>query len=187
MSSILEGLGGQNWGNRNLGPLPAGVSLLGWIEEAIGWPTLVAPRADVVAGATRRPALRPVRKGEMGVILLKKLSSGRPTSSVRPPRLLRFDPPADPSAWHMTGRFNWPCPHYGIVPNCEWANDEGMRIWLPAQHKDLAAEFTYRAEGRWRELVMRSRRLLARVVRRPRAPVFCTTLFYLQLAADVGI
>jgi hypothetical protein len=47
MSSILEGLGGQNWGNRNLGPLPAGVSLLGWIEEAIGWPTLVAPRADV--------------------------------------------------------------------------------------------------------------------------------------------
>jgi hypothetical protein len=62
-----------------------------------------------------------------------------------------------------------------------------MRIWLPAQHKDLAAEFTYRAEGRWRELVMRSRRLLARVVRRPRAPVFCTTLFYLQLAADVGI
>ena len=123
----------------------------------------------------------------MRVILLKKLSSGRPTSSVRPPLRLRFEPPADPSAWHMTGRFNWPGPHYGIVPNCEWVNDEGMRIWLPAQQKDLVTEFTYRAEGRWRELVMRSRRLLARVVRRSRAPVFCTTLFYLQLAADVGI
>jgi hypothetical protein len=121
------------------------------------------------------------------VILLKRLSSGRPTSSVRPPLRLRFEPPADPSAWHMTGRFNWPCPHYGIVPNCEWANDEGMRIWLPAQHKDLVTEFTYQVEGRWRELVMLSRRLLARVVRRSRAPVFCTTLFYLQLAADVGI
>jgi hypothetical protein len=30
--------------------LPAGVSRLGWIEDAIGWPTLVAPRADVVVG-----------------------------------------------------------------------------------------------------------------------------------------
>ena len=27
--------------------LPAGVSLLGWIEEATGWPTLPAPQADV--------------------------------------------------------------------------------------------------------------------------------------------
>jgi hypothetical protein len=62
-----------------------------------------------------------------------------------------------------------------------------MRIWLPAQRKDLLADFTYQAEGRLRKLVMRSRRLLARVVRRFRAPVFCTTLFYLQLAADVGI
>jgi hypothetical protein len=42
--------------------LPAGVSRLGWIEDAIGWPTLVAPRADVVVGAMARPALRPVRK-----------------------------------------------------------------------------------------------------------------------------
>jgi hypothetical protein len=42
--------------------LPAGVSRLGWIEDAIGWPSLVAPRADVVVGAMARPALRPVRK-----------------------------------------------------------------------------------------------------------------------------
>jgi hypothetical protein len=44
---------------------------------------------------------------------------------------------------------------------CEWANDEGMRIWLPAQHKDLMVEFTYRVEGRWRKLALRSRKLLA--------------------------
>ena len=121
------------------------------------------------------------------MILLKKLSIGRPTSSVRLPLRLNFEPPADPSAWHMTGRFNWPCPHYGIVPNCEWANDEGMQIWLPAQPKDLVTEFTYQAEGRWRKLAMLSRRLLARVVRRSRDPFFCITLSYLQLAADVGI
>jgi hypothetical protein len=42
--------------------LRAGVSPLGWIEDAIGWPSLVAPRADVVVGAMARPALRPVRK-----------------------------------------------------------------------------------------------------------------------------
>jgi 2-polyprenyl-6-methoxyphenol hydroxylase-like FAD-dependent oxidoreductase len=84
-------------------------------------------------------------------------------SSVRRPLRIQFEPPADPSAWHMTGRFNWPCPHqsYGTVPLCEWANDEGMRIWLPAQHKDLVVEFTYRVEGRWRKLAMRSRKLLA--------------------------
>jgi hypothetical protein len=89
----------------------------------------------------------------------------------------------------MTGRFNWPCPHqsYGIVPLCEWANDEGMRIWLPAQHKDLVVEFTYRVEGRWRKLAMRSRRLLAGVVRRSRAPFLYITLSYLQLAAAIPV
>jgi hypothetical protein len=43
-------------------PCDAGVPRLGWIEDAIGWPTLVAPRADVVVGAMARPALRPMRK-----------------------------------------------------------------------------------------------------------------------------
>ena len=91
--------------------------------------------------------------------------SGGLASSVRRPLRIQFEPPADPSAWHMTGRFNWPCPHqsFGIVPSCEWANDEGMRIWLPAQHKDLVAEFTYRVEGRWRKLAMRSWKLLASI------------------------
>jgi hypothetical protein len=83
-------------------------------------------------------------------------------SSVRRPLRIQFEPPAGPTAWRMTGRFNWPCPpqNYGIVPTCEWANDEGLRIWLPAQHKDLVAEFSYRVEGRWRKLARRSRRLL---------------------------
>ncbi len=126
----------------------------------------------------RRPALRSTDPPSDGL-----------ASSVRRPLRIQFEPPADPSAWHMTGRFNWPCPHqsYGTVPLCEWANDEGMRIWLPAQHKDLVAEFTYRTEGGWKGLVMRSRRLLASVVRRSRGPVFCITLCYLQLAVDVGI
>jgi hypothetical protein len=87
----------------------------------------------------------------------------------------------------MTGRFNWPCPHYGIVPNCEWVNNEGVRIWLPAQQKDLVTDLTNQAEGRWRELVVRSQKLLAGIVRRSRDPFFCITLSYLQLAADVGI
>jgi len=52
--------GRSTLGNRNLGhPLPAGVSRLGWIEDAIRWPSLVAARADVVVGAMARPALRP--------------------------------------------------------------------------------------------------------------------------------
>jgi hypothetical protein len=89
----------------------------------------------------------------------------------------------------MTGRINWPCPHqsYGVVPNCEWVNDEGVRIWLQAQHTDLATEFTDRAKGRWRELAVRSRKLLAGVVEQFHAPVFRITLCYLHLAADVGI
>jgi hypothetical protein len=115
--------------------------------------------------------------------------SSEPAYSVRRPLQIQFSSPADPGNWRMTGKINWPSPHqaYGIAPTCEWANDEGRRIWLPAQHKDLVVEFTDRAEGRWRELAMRSRKLLAGVVRRSRVSVSCIALCYLHLGADVGI
>ena len=104
---------------------------------------------------------------------------------MRRPLLLRFEPPAAPDDWHMTGNINWPCVHesYGVVPSCEWASEEGVRIWLPAQCVDLGAEPAYRAEGRWRELAIRSLQLLADIARRSCDPFFGTTLCYLQLAA----
>jgi hypothetical protein len=121
-------------------------------------------------------------------------TGGRPTGFliggvVRRPVRIHFGPPADPTRWRLTGRINWHSQHqdYGIVPTCEWANNEGLRIWLPARHEDLVTEFTYRAEGPRRELVMRTRKLLTGVVRRSRTSLFCIALGYLQLAADVGI
>lgn len=57
--------------------LPAGVSRLGWIEDAIGWPTLVAPRADVVVGAMARPALRPVSRQLAACAPLQVVTAGR--------------------------------------------------------------------------------------------------------------
>ena len=115
--------------------------------------------------------------------------SSEPAYSVRRPLQIQFSSPADPANWRMTGKINWPSPQqsYGIAPTCEWANDEGTRIWLPAQHKDLMVEFTDRAEGRWRALAMRSQKLLAGVVQQFHAYVFCIALCYLHLAADVGI
>jgi hypothetical protein len=108
--------------------------------------------------------------------------------SVRRPLQIAFEPPAERSNWRMTGRINWPSSNQGYgVPICEWANDEGARIWLSAQLKELAVEFVDGAEDRRRELAMRSQKLLAGVVRRSRALVFCVTLCYLHLAADVGI
>jgi hypothetical protein len=108
-------------------------------------------------------------------------------SSVRRPLRLHFEPPVDPSAWHMTGRINWPCPHesYEMVPICEWANDKGMRIWLSAQHQELVAEFTDPAKGGWRELAVRSQKLLAGVVQRSCDSFYCITLC-LQLTADLS-
>jgi hypothetical protein len=102
--------------------------------------------------------------------------------SVRRPLRIHFVPPANPSAWHMTGRINWPCPYqsYETVPVCEWANHEGVRIWLSAQHNDLVTEFTDRAEDRRRKLVKRRRKFLTGVF-------LCIILCCLQSAADVGI
>ena len=68
------------------------------------------PAGRRLSFGTMAPARATTReeKGECRLMLLRKLGSGRLTSSVRPPLQLQFEPPADPSAWHMTGRFNWP-------------------------------------------------------------------------------
>jgi hypothetical protein len=177
MSSILQWLGGQELGNRNLGhPLPAGVSRLGWIEDAIGWPTLVAPRADIVVGGYSAGPRYDQGYFEMAVLRrrepTKAVNQAEVTdpvsaSSVRRPLQVWFEPPADPGNWRMTGRINWPSPSQGYaLPICEWTNNEGMRIWLSAQLKDLAVEFSDRAPDRLRGLAVRGRELVASVKRR---------------------
>ena len=70
-------------------------------------------------------------------------------------------------------------------PICEWASDEGARIWLSAQLKELAVEFVDGAEDRRRKLAMRSRALLGGVVRQFNASLVSITLCYQHLAADV--
>jgi hypothetical protein len=105
--------------------------------------------------------------------------------SVRWPRQIQFEPPATLDNWHMTGRINWSCPRGKDVigPTCEWANDEGTRIWLSAQLRDLVVEFPDRTD-RWRGFAVRGRKLLAGAVQRSRASAFCIALCYLHLAAD---
>jgi hypothetical protein len=105
--------------------------------------------------------------------------------STRRPLQIEFKPPASRSNWRMTGRINWPSPNRGIAPLCEWASDDGVRMWLSAQLKEMAVEFTDRAEDRRRDLAMRSRALLGAVVQQFNAPLVSITLCYLHLAADV--
>jgi hypothetical protein len=61
---------------------------------------------------------------------------------MRQPLKLLFKPPATLGRWRLTGRLNQPRPSYGVVPCCEWINDEdGDRIWmLPTLMPVLAAE-----------------------------------------------
>jgi hypothetical protein len=82
-------------------------------------------------------------------------------SSVRGPRQIQFEAPAGPNNWHLTGRIHWPARSqgYGVAPICEWVSDEGSRIWLAAQHRDLVVEFTDRAESRRGGLAMGSREI----------------------------
>jgi hypothetical protein len=104
---------------------------------------------------------------------------------VRRPRRIQFEPPAGSKDWHMTGRINWPCPRQRDVvgPTGEWTNDEGARIWLSAQLRDLVIEFPHRTD-RWRGFAVHGRKLLAGAVQRSRASAFCIALCYLHLAAD---
>jgi hypothetical protein len=109
-----------------------------------------------------------------------------PVSSLRRPLQIAFEPPADQSSWRMTGRINWPSPNEGYgVPICEWATDEGTRIWLSAQLKELAVEFVDGAEDRRTELAMRSWALLGGVAQQFNGSLVGITLCYLHLAADV--
>ena len=163
------------------GSSPRGLMLRLWGDSAS---PLFDQEQLEVAVLRKRESSRPVNR-----VGSTEQSSGELASSVRRPLKILFEPPASPSTWHMTGRINWPSPHQscGIGLTCDWANDHGMRIWLPAQHRHLVVEFTDRAEGWWRGLAMRSRRFVAGVVRRSRLNVLGITLCYLHLVADFGI
>jgi len=106
--------------------------------------------------------------------------------SVRRPLQIAFEPPADRSNWRMTGRINWPSSNQGYdVPICEWANDNGTRIWLSAQLKEVVVECADRAPDRWRELIGRSRELATNVRRRCGDHSLFAALCYLQLVAEI--
>jgi hypothetical protein len=112
---------------------------------------------------------------------------------VRLPLQVQFEPPAHPGNWRMTGRINRPSASQGFgAPVCEWTDDNGTRIWLSAQLKELAVECADQAPGRWRALFVRGRELVTTVGRRGGDHSWFVTLCYLQLgylqlAADVGI
>jgi hypothetical protein len=150
----------------------------------------LSPRGPTVCCGVTASA-RATTKDNVEVAVLRRreptkaVKSGN-AFSVRRPLQIEFEPPADRSKWRMTGRINWSSPNqrYG-VPICEWASDEGARIWLSAQLKELAVEFVDGAEDRRRELAMRSRALLRGVVQQFNAPLVSITLCYLHLAADV--
>jgi len=65
------------------------------------------------------------------------IAGGIDTNLVRRPLRLSFEPPRWPGIWRMTGNCNWPDPGYGAVPRCEWVDDTGAQIWLPARVVDL--------------------------------------------------
>jgi hypothetical protein len=150
----------------------------------------LSPRGPTVCCGVTASA-RATTKDNVEVAVLRRreptkaVKSGN-AFSVRRPLQIEFEPPADRSKWRMTGRINWSSPNQGYgVPICEWVSDEGARIWLSAQLKELAVEFVDGAEDRRRELAMRSRALLRGVVQQFNAPLVSITLCYLHLAADV--
>src|SRR4029453_14565628 len=61
------------------------------------------------------------------------IAGGIDTSLVRRPLRLCFEPPRWPGRWRMTGDCHWPDNEYGAGPVCEWVDDAGAQIWLPAQ------------------------------------------------------
>jgi hypothetical protein len=91
----------------------------------------------------------------------------------------------------MTGRINWPClsQRYEAPPTCEWINDEGDKIWLPAQYARIVADLEGRGEPDFVQRADRGRHFFLEL--NPRSwttflnPTYAA-LCYLHLAADVG-
>jgi hypothetical protein len=170
-------------GEANIGPnpwaipLPAGASLLSDELRKRQGDRGLSPRGPTVcfSGDSAGPRFDQ-EPFEVAVLrrreLTKAVNQAEATepgiaSSVRGPRQIQFEPPAGPNNWHLTGRIHWPAPSqgYGVAPICEWASDEGSRIWLAAQHRDLVVEFTDWAEGRRGGLAIRGRKFLAGIWR----------------------
>ena len=86
------------------------------------------------AAAARRSFMLPT---EEHAATPDPIANGLGASLVRRPLRLRFEPPRWPGIWRMTGNCNWPDTGYGAVPVCEWIDDTGAQIWLPAQAVDL--------------------------------------------------
>jgi hypothetical protein len=66
----------------------------------------------------------------------------------------------------MTGRINWPSPsqRYEAPPTCEWINDEGDKIWPPAEY-EIVADLEGRAEPDFVEHAGRRSRFLGLIPR----------------------
>jgi hypothetical protein len=109
----------------------------------------------------------------------------------RIPHRLHFRSPAGPGHWRITGRINWPCltKRYEAPPTCEWTNDEGDKIWLPAQYARIVADLEGMGEPDFVERAGRPSYFFLKLI--PRSwktflnPSY-VTLCYLHLAADVG-
>ena len=84
-------------------------------------------RRGTGAGGARRSYMLPT---EEHVGNPDPIAGAIDTNLVRRPLRLCFEPPG---CWRMTGNCNWPDNGYGAVPVCEWVDDTGAQIWLPAQ------------------------------------------------------
>ena len=110
----------------------------------------------------------------------------------RLPHRLHFRSPVGLGDWRMTGRINWPSlsQRYEAPPTCEWINDEGDTIWLPAQYAGVAMQAD--SETKRPEVTFAASWLsvLSGSVVSWSGKRFLSTgyiaLFYLQLAADVA-
>ena len=69
----------------------------------------------------------------------------------------------------MTGHINWPDTGYGAAPVCEWIDEMGARIWLPARAVDMVASLDPRPG--YFERLLRLLFWLAAIAERPSSRV----------------